>query len=52
MEEYIFRKIFKEYEKQLKNLFEPHRKLIICFAGVPGSGKTYLAKNLKKDIKA
>lgn len=51
MEKQIFNKIFKELEKQLKNTSEKNKKLLICFTGVPGSGKTYLAKKLEKRYK-
>lgn len=48
MKKNIFDEIYEEYKKQLNNLFEPNKKLVICFAGIPGSGKTYLAKKLER----
>lgn len=44
----LFKKIYREHIKQVKNLSVPHGKLIICFSGVPGSGKTYVAKILEE----
>lgn len=44
----IFEIILKEHKKQLKNLSKINKKLIISFVGIPGSGKTYLAKKLEK----
>lgn len=47
-----FLKIFhRKYSKVLKNLSIPHKKLLICFSGIPGSGKTYIAKILEKKYK-
>ena len=44
--------IYKEHIKILKNLNIPHKKLIIFFAGIPGSGKTHIAKILERRYKA
>lgn len=51
MKQAIFNKIFKELERQLRNTSRQNKKLIICFAGTPCSGKTYLAKRLEKKYK-
>ncbi len=47
----LFNKIYKTHIKQLKNLNIPHKKLVICFSGIAGSGKTYLAKILEDKYK-
>lgn len=47
----LLNKIYKIHIKQLKNLSVPHKKLIICFSGIAGSGKTYIAKILEKKYK-
>jgi predicted kinase len=46
-----FDKIHKVHLKQLRNLNEKYDKLLICFSGVPGSGKTHIAKILEKRYK-
>ena len=46
------REIYEEHIKTLKNLNLPHEKLIIFFAGIPGSGKTYIAKFLEEGYSA
>ena len=43
-----FKKIFEVHKKQLKNISVPHKKLAICFAGIPGSGKTHLVKLIEE----
>ncbi len=48
MDNELFRKIRQEQIKQLKNLDKPNKKLLICFSGIAGSGKTYIAKILEK----
>ncbi|MAH03871.1 hypothetical protein CMI39_03755 [Candidatus Pacearchaeota archaeon] len=48
IEEKIITKIYKIHLKQLKNLSVPHKKFMICFSGIAGSGKTYIAKILEK----
>ncbi len=45
-------KIYKIHLKQLKNLDVPHKKLMIFFSGIPGSGKTYISKVIEKRYKA
>ncbi len=47
-----FKKIYKEHKKQLKNLNVQNKKLIICFVGIPCSGKTYIAKKIEKKYNA
>jgi len=47
-----FKKILKKHSSKLKNLNVVNGKLIICFAGTPCSGKTYLAKIIEKKYKA
>ena len=44
--------VYKRHIKQLKNLEISHKKLIICFSGVPLSGKTYIARILEEKYKA
>jgi tRNA uridine 5-carbamoylmethylation protein Kti12 len=44
--------IYNIHIRNLKNLDNPNPKLFIFMSGVPGSGKTYLAKQLEKDLKA
>ena len=51
MKKSLFKQIYKEHKKQLKNLSKVNGRLIICFVGIPGSGKTYLAKKLEKRYK-
>lgn len=41
-------KILIEHKKKLQNLSFKNKKRIICFSGIPGSGKTYLSKELEK----
>jgi adenylate kinase family enzyme len=47
----INKKFLKIHSKKLKNLNIPNKKLLICFVGIPGSGKTYLAKIIEKKFK-
>ena len=47
----IFNKIYKLHKRKLKYLLIPNKKLLICFSGIPGSGKTYIAKILEKRYK-
>lgn len=47
----LFNKIYKIHVRQLKNLLIPHKKLVICFSGIAGSGKTYIAKILEDKYK-
>ena len=47
----IFNKIYKLHKKKLKYLSVPHKKLLICFSGIPGSGKTHIAKILEEKYK-
>lgn len=51
MKEEFFRKIYKKHIKKLKNLSFPNEKLMICFSGIAGSGKTYIAKILERKYK-
>jgi len=46
METDISKKILEELK--LKNVDKENKKLIICFAGIPCSGKTCLAKKIEK----
>jgi len=50
-DEAFFNKIYEKHVKQLKNLDVPHKKLVICFSGIAGSGKTYIAKILEDKYK-
>jgi len=51
MNKQLFGKIHKKYIKKLKHLNIPHKKLMICFSGFAGSGKTYIAKIVEKKYK-
>ncbi|GEM_PF-1319225 len=44
----ILQEIYRVYLKQLLHLEIPHQKLVICFSGIPGSGKTALAKKIEE----
>lgn len=44
----LTRKIYKIHKRQLKNTSISHKKLLICFSGIPGSGKTHISKILEK----
>jgi cytidylate kinase len=48
----LFRKIYRIHRKKLKYINNSGRKLLITFAGVPGSGKTVIAKELENKLKA
>jgi predicted kinase len=47
----LFNKIYEIHVKQLKNTSVPHNKLVICFSGIAGSGKTSIAKILEEKYK-
>lgn len=44
--------IHKTHCQRLNNLHVPHKKLLICFSAIPGSGKTYIAKHIEDTYKA
>ncbi len=45
-------RIYKEHLKHLKNKnISNNKKAVICFSGIPGAGKTYIAKILEKRYK-
>ncbi len=47
-----FEKIFTKYKGYLENWdYENPKRLVICFAGVPASGKTVIAKELERVYK-
>ena len=48
----INKKLLKIHSKKLKNLDNVNKKVIICFWGIPASGKTRLAKIIEKKFKA
>lgn len=48
----ILKKIYNKHIRQLKHVNIKNKRLIICFSGVPCSGKTYIAKILEKKCKA
>lgn len=48
----LFRKIYRTHKKKLKNLDKEGKKLLITFAGIPGSGKSTIAKALEKELEA
>lgn len=52
MNRQIFKEIYKAHFKQLKYTKIPHKKFVIVFSGIPGSGKTHLAKILEKRYRA
>lgn len=47
----LFRKIYRIHRKRLKYVNENRRKLLVTFAGVPGSGKTVIARRLEKELR-
>ena len=49
--ELVFEKIYEEHKKYLHNLNVKNGKMLICFAGIPGSGKTTIAKVLEERYK-
>jgi len=52
MEKNIFRKIYEKHSRFLKHRkVRSNKRLIICFSGISGSGKTSLAKILEKRYK-
>jgi predicted kinase len=51
VDEKLFDEIYKINVKQLKNISIPHNKIVICFSGIAGSGKTYVAKILEEKYK-
>jgi len=51
MKNKIFKKVLKKLKKQIKNTSKKNKRLIICFVGIPCSGKTYLAKKIEKKYK-
>lgn len=44
----ILEKIFQKHLSRLKHLNVPHKKLVICFSGIPSSGKTTLAEKIEE----
>jgi adenylylsulfate kinase-like enzyme len=44
----VFEEIYKKHSKILENKNIKNEKLIICFSGIPGSGKTTVAKKLER----
>ena len=52
MNKQLIQKVHKKYIDKLKYLNVPHKKLVICFSGFAGSGKTYIAKIIEKEYKA
>ena len=48
----IFRKIYIENKREYRYANTPHKKLIICFSGIPCSGKTFIAKIIEGKYKA
>jgi predicted kinase len=47
-----FSEIFKEQSTSLQNLEVAHEPFVIAFSGVPGMGKTEVAKALESSLKA
>ncbi len=52
MTDEITKRLAMEYLATLKNRNVPHKKVFLSFSGVPGSGKTTLAKRLRDDLGA
>lgn len=50
--ESIIKQVHPLYIKKLKNLHTYNKKLLILFSGVPGSGKTFVAKKIEEEFKA
>lgn len=46
-EQKILKEIFTIHKRKLKHLNVKHEKLLICFSGIPCTGKTHLAKILE-----
>ncbi len=44
--------IYTHHHNSLQNLDKKNPKLVVCFAGPPGSGKTTLAKELEERLQA
>jgi len=45
----LFQSIYKKHEKYLKHIGrKTKKKILICFSGIPGSGKTTIAKVIEK----
>lgn len=44
--------IFKRHSCLLQNTRIPHKPLVVCFSGVPGMGKTHIAKILEEKFNA
>ena len=51
MENDLISKVYKINLKELRNKKVCHKKILICFSGIPGSGKSTLAKILEKRYK-
>ena len=48
----IFKKIYIENKREHRYANIQHKKLIICFSGIPCSGKTFIAKIIEGKYKA
>lgn len=46
----IYQQLAAEYLATLTNRDVPHKKVFLCFSGVPGCGKTTLAQRLRDDL--
>ena len=44
----ILKEIYQSHLRQLHHLEVPHQKIVICFSGIPASGKTTLAKKIEE----
>jgi predicted kinase len=47
----LFERIYQKHAKVLHNTGAKNRQLLICFSGVPGSGKTFNAKLLESQFR-
>jgi tRNA uridine 5-carbamoylmethylation protein Kti12 len=49
--EKMFNEVYINYKNKLSNLDSTNSPLLICFAGVPGSGITTISKRLEEELK-
>ncbi len=49
--EKVFNEVYQKYKVNLENIDVPNKKLLICYAAVPASGKTAISVILEKRLK-